>query len=77
MHIFLGSRIARKRMLCLSQASYNELVLACKTPRKVFLPFRHGAALSKEISPKISKEIKDMKAVPYVSAVGSLMYAMH
>ncbi|CAA0828997.1 cysteine-rich RLK (RECEPTOR-like protein kinase) 8, partial [Striga hermonthica] len=32
--------------------------------------------LSKELSPKTTEEIEDMKTVPYASAVGSLMYAM-
>ncbi|KAG6521118.1 hypothetical protein ZIOFF_018184 [Zingiber officinale] len=44
--------------------------------KKGFLSFRHGVPLSKEMSPKTSKEIEYMKAVPYASAVGSLMYAM-
>ena len=30
----------------------------------------------KEMCPKTSKEIEEMKEVPYASAVGSLMYAM-
>ena len=42
--------------------------------KKGFLPFRHGVSLSKEMSPKTSKKIEEMKAVPF--AVGSLMYAM-
>ena len=44
--------------------------------KKGFLPFQHGVALFKEMSLKTSKEIEKMKAVPYASAVGSLMYAM-
>ena len=78
----LGIKVIRdrkKRMLCLSQASYIDTILArfsMQDSKKGFLPFRHGVALSKEMSPKTSKEIEDMKAVPYASAVGSLMYAM-
>ena len=44
--------------------------------KKGFLPFHLGVPLSKEMCPKTSKEIEEMKAVPYASAVGSLMYAM-
>ena len=42
----------------------------------MFLFFRHGISLSKDQYPKIPVEIENMKAVPYASAVGSLMYAM-
>ena len=58
---------------------YIDTILArfsMQNSKKGFLPFRHGVALSKEMSPKTSKKIEDMKAVPYASAVGSLMYAM-
>ena len=44
--------------------------------KKGFLPFRHGITLSKDQCPKTPDEIENMKAVPYPSAVGSLMYAM-
>ena len=44
--------------------------------KKGFLPFRHGITLSKDQCPKIPDEIEKMKAVPYASAIGSLMYAM-
>ncbi|KAG6478667.1 hypothetical protein ZIOFF_062111 [Zingiber officinale] len=72
-------RDRKKRMLCLSQASYFDTILArfsMHNSKKGFLPFRHGVPLSKEMCPKTSKEIEDMEAVPYASAVGSLMYAM-
>ena len=78
----LGIKVIRdrkKRMLCLSQASYIDAILtrfSMQNFKKGFLPFRHGVALSKEMSPKTSKEIEDMKTVPYASAMGSLMYAM-
>ena len=39
-------------------------------------PMRHGIALSKDMSPKTSKEVNSMRKIPYASAVGSLMYAM-
>ncbi|XP_070010450.1 secreted RxLR effector protein 161-like [Nicotiana sylvestris] len=44
--------------------------------KKGFLPFRHGVSLSKDQSPKTNGEIEKMKAVPYASAMGSLMYVM-
>lgn len=78
----LGIKIIRdrkKRMLCLSQATYIDTVLtrfSMQNSKKGFLPFRHGVPLSKDMCPKTPKEIEDMKAVPYASAVGSLMYAM-
>ena len=37
---------------------------------------RYGIALSKEMSPKTSKEVDSMRKIPYTSVVGSLMYAM-
>ena len=44
--------------------------------KKGFLPFKHGITLSKDQCPKTPNKIEKMKAVPYASAVGSLMYAM-
>ena len=44
--------------------------------KRGLLPFRHGVYLSKEQCPKTPQEIKDMKRIPYASAIGSLMYAM-
>lgn len=78
----LGIKVLRdrkKRMLGLSQASYIDTILtrfSMQNSKKGFLPFRHGIALSKEQCPRTPKEIENMKAVPYASAVGSLMYAM-
>ncbi|CAA0832955.1 Uncharacterized mitochondrial protein AtMg00810, partial [Striga hermonthica] len=78
----LGIRVVRdrkKRMLCLSQSSYIDTVLArfsMQDSKKGTLPFRKGIPLSKEMSSKTPQEIEDMKTLPYASAVGSLMYAM-
>jgi len=78
----LGIKLVRdrkKRMLGLSQATYIDTILACfsmQDSKKGFLPFRHGINLSKDQSPKTPAEMEKMKAVPYASAVGSLMYAM-
>ena len=40
------------------------------------LPFKHGIHLSKEQSPKNSRQKEHMSRIPFASAVGSLMYAM-
>ncbi|GAB2286358.1 hypothetical protein Dimus_039757 [Dionaea muscipula] len=44
--------------------------------KKGFLPFRHGISLSKDQCLRTHDEIEAMRAVPYASAVGSLMGAM-
>jgi hypothetical protein len=78
----LGIKVIRdrkKRMLALSQEAYIDTLLtrfSMQNSKKGFLPFRHGVALSKEQCPKTPEAIESMKAVPYASAVGSLMYAM-
>ena len=43
---------------------------------KGFLPSRHGITLSKDQCPNTPDEIERMKAVPYSSTVGGLMYAI-
>ena len=73
----LGIKVITRKECC----AYPELhtILArfsMQNSKKDFLPFRHGVPLSKEMCPETSKEIEEMKAVPYASAVGSLMYAM-
>ncbi|KAA0052220.1 gag/pol protein [Cucumis melo var. makuwa] len=40
------------------------------------LLYRYGIHLSKEQCLKTPQEVKDMRKIPYASAVGSLMYAM-
>ena len=73
------TRDHRKKMLSLSQASHIDTVLArfsMQNAKKGFLPFRHGVPLSKDQCPKTDQEKEEMRAVPYASAVGSLMYAM-
>jgi hypothetical protein len=44
--------------------------------KKGFIPFRYEINLSKDQCLKTSEEMEKMKAVPYASAVRSLMYAM-
>ena len=66
-------------MLGLSQAGYIDKVLerfSMQNSKKGLLPFRHGVPLSDDQRPKTLEEENIMRQVPYVSAVGSLMYAM-
>lgn len=78
----LGIKVKRdhsKRMLALSQEAYIDTVLArfnMQNSKKGNIPFRHGLVLSKDQCPKTPDQIESMKAVPYASACGSLMYAM-
>ena len=80
--MFLESGFFRDRknkMLALSQASYIDKILekyCMQESQKGQQPMRHGISLSKEMSPKTSKEVNSMRKIPYSSAVGSLMYAM-
>ncbi|XP_070034420.1 secreted RxLR effector protein 161-like [Nicotiana tabacum] len=78
----LGIKLMRdhkRRILGLSQVLYIDTILtrfSMQDSKKGFLPFRHGISLSKDQSQKMTDEIEKMKAVPYASVVGSLMYAM-
>ena len=78
----LGIRIYRdrsKRMIGLSQSTYVDKVLArfrMESCKKGFLPMSHGVALSKTQCPSTPDELQRMSAVPYASAIGSIMYAM-
>ncbi|XP_070040712.1 secreted RxLR effector protein 161-like [Nicotiana tomentosiformis] len=78
----LGIKLMRdqkQRILGLSQALYINTILtkfSMQDSKKGFLPLRHGISLSKDQSPKITYEIENMKAVPYASVEGSLMYAI-
>ena len=72
-------RYRKKMMLALSQEPYIDEVLAhfnMQNSKKGNLPFKHGVALSKEQCPSTPKGIESMKAFPYASAYGILMYAM-
>ena len=44
--------------------------------KKGLLPMSHGTVLSKNQSPQTANERVQMTTVPYVSAIGSIMYAM-
>ena len=78
----LGMEIKRdwaKRKLWLNQRMYVETILQRfnmqdSKPVNVFILV--GVNLSAEQCPKTQEEEEDMSHVPYVSAIGSLMYAM-
>ena len=69
----------KNRTLGFSQATSIANILAwfsIHDSRKRLLTFRYGITLSKDQSPKKPDEIEKMKAVPYVSAVESQVYAI-
>jgi ATP-binding cassette subfamily B (MDR/TAP) protein 1 len=78
----LGMRIERDRKsnkLYLSQEKYIEKVLRkfkMDKAREVSCPLADHFKLSKKQCPSTEKMEKEMQNVPYVLAVGSLMYAM-
>ena len=66
-------------MLGLSQTRYKDKVLerfSMQNSKKGLLLFRHEGPLFDDQRPKTQEEENMMRQVPYVSAVGSLMYAM-
>ncbi|KAA3464018.1 gag/pol protein [Gossypium australe] len=79
----LGIRILRNRkskVIALSKTSYIDKILehyAMTNSKKGNQPFVSGYHLSLEDCPKTVKERENMRKVPYVSVVESLMYAMH
>jgi hypothetical protein len=78
----LGMRITRdmkNRKLTLSQGEYIEKVLErfrMQNEKLVSTPFEIHFKLTKEMCPKTQEEIEYTSKVPYLSTVGSLMYAM-
>ena len=78
----LGIRIYRdrsRRLIGLSQSTYLDKVLKkfnMESSKKGFLPMSHGVKLSKTQCPLTTDERSRMNAIPYASAVGSIMYAM-
>ncbi|CAH9131081.1 unnamed protein product [Cuscuta epithymum] len=78
----LGMKIVRDRKarkLFLSQEEYVERVIKrfnMDNAKPVGTPLANHFKLSKESCPSSEKEKEMMKAVPYSSVVGSLMYAM-
>ncbi|KAK0596640.1 hypothetical protein LWI29_017641 [Acer saccharum] len=72
-------RDRKNKLIALSQASYIDKILvqfSMQNSKKGNLPSKHKVHLSNEQCPKTPHEVKDMRRVPYASAVGSLMYAM-
>ena len=47
-----------------------------KNSKRGLLPLGHGIHLFKKMCPDTPKEIQHMSKIPYVLAIGSLMYAM-
>ena len=78
----LGMRIIRDKAngtLKLSQSEYVKKVLNrfnMNEAKPVSTPLGSHFKLSKEQSPKTEEEMDHMSKVPYVSAIGNLMYAM-
>ena len=78
----LGIRIIRDKAngtLKLSQSEYVKKVLSrfnMNEAKSVSTPLGSYFKLNKEQSPKTEEERDYMSKVPYVSAIGSLMYAM-
>ncbi|CAL5417495.1 unnamed protein product [Camellia sinensis] len=78
----LGMNIVRDRKakkLWLSQEKYVEQVIEkfnMKDAKPVSTPLANHFKLSKISCPSSAKERQEMEAIPYSSAVGSLMYAM-
>ena len=78
----LGMRIIRDKAngtLKLSQSEYVKKILSkfnMNEAKPVSTPLGSHFKLSKEQSLKIEEEMDHMSKVPYVSAIGNLMYAM-
>ncbi|KAM1420933.1 hypothetical protein ACFX2I_003246 [Malus domestica] len=78
----LGIKLYRDRsrkLIGFSQSMYIDKVLSrfqMEQSKKGLLPVRHGIHLSKSMEHKTHEEIRQMSAIPYASAIGSLMYAM-
>jgi hypothetical protein len=73
-----NKREQKKRKLWLNQRKYVETILHrfnVKECKSVKVPILVGVKLSADQCPKRQEEEEDMSRVPYVSAVGSLMYA--
>jgi hypothetical protein len=78
----IGMRITRDRKnrnLTLSQGEYIEKVLErfrMQNAKPDSTPLSSHLKLTKEMFPKTQEEIEYMYRVPYLPAIGSLMYAM-
>jgi hypothetical protein len=68
-----------KRLIGLSQDAYIDKILNrfnMQDFKKSFLPKSHGITLSKKQCPTDPDEQERMRAIPYASAIGSIMYDM-
>jgi hypothetical protein len=68
-----------KRLIGLSQDAYIDKILNrfnMQDSKKAFLPMLHGITLNKKQCPLEPDEQERMRAIPYASAIGSIMYAM-
>jgi hypothetical protein len=68
-----------KRLIGLSKDAYIDKIFNrfnMQDPKKGFLPMSHGITLSKKQCPLEPDEQERMRAIPYASAIGSIMYAM-
>jgi hypothetical protein len=80
LHYILGIQVIRdrsKRLIYLSQAKHIDDVLAkhnMTNCRPVSTPLDKSVTLSNDDSPDTPEETAYMRSVPYLSAVGSLMY---
>ncbi|KAD4385276.1 hypothetical protein E3N88_25444 [Mikania micrantha] len=78
----LGIKIHRdrsKRLLGLSQSTYIDKMMTrfdMENSKKGTIPMTKGTVLNKSQSPSTDIEIRRMQAIPYASAIGSIMYAM-
>lgn len=78
----LGMEIRRERLnrkLFLSQKSYIARVITrfrMQGAKPVVTPFAPHFMLSNNQSPSIEAETKNVKCIPYASAVNNLIYAM-
>ena len=78
----LGVKILRNRqarLLALSQESYIDKVLArfnMTNSKPMSSPLAPDCNVSEAMCPSTPQEKEDMKKVPYLNAIGSLMYAM-
>ncbi|KAD2806280.1 hypothetical protein E3N88_39657 [Mikania micrantha] len=68
-----------KRLLGLSQSTYIDKMMTRfnkENSKKGTIPMTKGTVLNKSQSPSTDIEIRRMQAIPYASAIGSIMYAM-
>jgi hypothetical protein len=78
----LGIKIYRdrsKRLIGLSQDAYIDKILNrfnMQDSKKCSLPVSHGISLSKKQCPMDPDGQERIRAIPYASAIGSIMYAM-